>query len=110
MGCLQSPRVRPRPCSPWPTTSPPLSLDGVGSVTTLQTERDRLWTPIANVWFDGPEDENLAVFTFEVTSGSYWSGPGNVLVRGVGLVYGQLTGDDGSLGEHGAIASDGGRS
>jgi len=83
-----------------------LSLNGTAFVTADDAERERLWSPAAQVWFDGPKDEELAIVRFEVTDGEYWTGPDGSFRQAIALVRGILTGDESAMGEQGVIATD----
>lgn len=83
-----------------------LSLNGTAFVTTDDAERERLWSPAAQVWFDGPQDETLAIVRFEVTDGEYWTGPDGSFRQAIALVRGIITGDESAMGEQGVIATD----
>ncbi len=58
------------------------------------------------MWFDGPQDEELAIVRFEVTEGEYWTGPDGSFRQAIALVRGILTGDESAMGEQGTIATD----
>ncbi len=45
-----------------------VSLEGTAGVASDIAEMERLWTPVAKVWFDGPHDPSLAVLHFDVTT------------------------------------------
>ncbi|HEY7628341.1 MAG TPA: pyridoxamine 5'-phosphate oxidase family protein [Ilumatobacteraceae bacterium] len=81
-----------------------LSLNGVATVDDRPEERQRLWTPIAKVWFDGVEDPRLTVLRFDVTSGEWWKGPSSTIGEAAALLWGIVTGDDELVGDHGVIA------
>ena len=82
-----------------------LSLEGHGVVTTDTTELHRLWTPMASVWFESADDPRLAVFSFTVTDGWWWDGPGNPVAKGIGLLRAFVMDDDSPLGDHGRVST-----
>lgn len=89
-----------------PSDSRYLSLNGVTTVTTDRETLEDLWTPVARTWFTGMDDPRLAAIRFEAREGEYWEGPGTVVGRTFAMLRGVLTGNDASLGDHGAIAPD----
>ncbi len=84
-----------------------LSLNGAASVARDPLEAERLWSPAARVWFDGPGDPQLAVLHFDVSDGEFWDGPSTRLGRAVSMVKAALTGDPESIGSQGAIDAPG---
>ncbi len=86
-----------------------VSLNGSAFVTADDAERERLWSPAAQVWFDGPQDVELAIVRFEVTDGEYWTGPDGSFRQAIALVRGILTGDESAMGEQGTITTDAAR-
>lgn len=87
-----------------------LALNGEATVTTDRTVLDRLWTPIAKVWFSGPDDPNLAAVRFEASDGEYWDGPSTGVGRSLALLKGMVTGHEGAVGDHGSIRTETGTS
>jgi general stress protein 26 len=81
-----------------------VALNGDASVTTDQGERERLWTPFATAWFDGPNDPALGVVRFDVRDGEYWNGPNGAIGKAVRMIRAAVTGIDDSLGEQGNVA------
>jgi general stress protein 26 len=86
-----------------PDRSIHLSLDGLASVVVDEAERERLWSPVARAWFDGPDDPALAVLRFDVTGGKYWDGPSGAVKRGLALLKAAVTGDDATAGTAGPV-------
>jgi general stress protein 26 len=82
-----------------------LSLDGTASLVLDEAERDRLWTPMAKAWFDGPDDPTLAVLRFDVTGGKYWDGPSGAVRRGFALLKAAVSGDGTDVGTSGPVAA-----
>jgi general stress protein 26 len=80
-----------------------LSLNGTAIVVADADEAERLWSPAARAWFDGPDDPDLGVLHFDVTSGHYWDGPGGRVGRAVALVRAALTGDGDQIGTSGPV-------
>lgn len=84
-----------------------LSLNGSAIVVTDPSETERLWSPAARAWFDGPDDPDLAVLHFDVAEGRFWDGPDGMLGRTVALVRGAITGSDNGMGTSGTVAGTG---
>lgn len=83
-----------------------VSLEGTASVSTDPAERERLWSPAALVWFDGPQDDTLAIVRFDIDDGEYWTGPDGSFRQAIALVRGILTGDETAMGEQGTVTTD----
>ena len=82
-----------------------VSLEGTAGVASDVAEMERLWTPVAKVWFDGPHDPSLAVLHFDVSRGQYWDGPSGSLRQGVNIVRAMIEGDDALLGTSGPVST-----
>ena len=80
-----------------------LSLQGTGMIVADAMERERLWTPLAKIWFSGPEDPTLVVLRFDVTDGRFWDGPAGAIRQGIGLVRAMIEGDESLLGASGQV-------
>lgn len=83
-----------------------VSLNGTAIVVVDEAEKARLWTPAAKVWFDGPDDPELAVLHFDATAGHFWDGPGGRLGRVVALARAAISGDGDDLGTSGPVDVD----
>lgn len=82
-----------------------LSLNGTATVGENRDDLQRLWTPAARVWFDGPDDPRLAVIYFDVSSGEYWDGPNGRLGQAIALIRGALTGHEAVVGDQGMVTA-----
>lgn len=73
----------------------------------LRTDRDlveRLWNPVAGVYFDGKDDPDIAVLEIEVTGGEWWDGPSSKVGQAVDMLKAKVTGSHGA-GEHGDVTT-----
>ena len=77
------------------------SLAGSGSLTKDRALIDRLWNPIAGVYFDGEDDPDIAVLEVTVTGGEWWDGPSSKIGQAIDMARITLTGR--SLDEHGDV-------
>ena len=82
-----------------------LAMNGTASVTDDREAIDRMWNPVAGIYFDGQDDPNLAALHFEVEDGEYWDGPSGRIGAAVGLLRAKLTGDPTKSGDRGEIAT-----
>lgn len=82
-----------------------LSLEGTATVSTDVDEMERLWSPLAKVWFSGPDDPRLAVLRFDVEGGQYWDGPSGSIRQGISLVRAIIEGDEAVLGTSGPVST-----
>lgn len=49
-----------------------LNLYGIAEEQNNQQKVDELWHPELDVWFDGPQDAEVALIRVEVLEGHYW--------------------------------------
>ena len=76
-----------------------------GEATVLHDKAliDKLWTPLARVWFEGGKDDPcISVIRFQPRQGQYWDNKHGDAVAGVKMLFGALVGKtyhDGELGE-----------
>jgi general stress protein 26 len=80
-----------------------LALNGAAIVVEDEEEAQRLWTPAARAWFDGPDDPELAVLHFDVTDGHYWDGPAGRIGQAIALARAAITGNDQGMGTSGPV-------
>lgn len=75
-----------------------VAVSGRARITTDRSLIDRLWNPVASVYFDGKDDPDIAVLELEATGGEWWDGPSSKVGQVVSMVMtkirGELTGDD----------------
>ena len=81
-----------------------LDLTGTAIVVKDSADAARLWSKPAEIWFDGPDDPDLAVLHFDVTEGQYWDGPDGIVSRAVAMARALVTDSDQALGTSGPIA------
>lgn len=55
---------------------------------------ERLWTPLAQAFFSGPDDPDVCVLEVHVEAGEWWDGPSTGVGRLVALAASALTGKD----------------
>ncbi len=72
-----------------------------GSVEYIQDlEKQReFWTPLAKLWFSGPDDPNLVLLKLNMESAEYWDSSSNRMVNLFNLVK-AMAGQPSDLGEH----------
>ncbi len=80
-----------------------VALNGTAMIVHDVEEQRALWSPEARVWFDGPEDPNLAVMYFDVSDGQYWDGPSVGLGKMIALAKAAITGDPDAIGTRGQV-------
>lgn len=79
------------------------SLYGHAEVYRNQEEINEMYTPLANVWFEGKEDPNLYLLRFTPEAGHYWDSKAGKLVQLLGFVVGAVTGKQTDNGRQGDI-------
>ncbi len=82
-----------------------LSLNGTAIVSQDTADAARLWSKPAGIWFEGPDDPNLAVLHFDVSEGHYWDGPNGIVGRVVALARAAIMDNDEALGTSGPVAT-----
>jgi len=80
-----------------------VSLTGTARIVREKPAVDRLWTPVAEAFFDGPDDPKAAVLDVAVTSGEWWSGPSSKVAQVVSLLRAAVTNAPESVGDHGPV-------
>jgi general stress protein 26 len=78
-----------------------VSARGRGAIIADTERIAQLWSPSYTVWFDGPDDPNLALLRVVVTEVEYWDAPASTLGRFIAFTTALATGDAGALGAHG---------
>lgn len=76
--------------------------------TALSADRntiDRLWSPPAGAYFDGPDDPRVTALQVSVIEGEYWSAPGSGAIGRLLSVVGAAIGQE-LPGEHGTVRRD----
>ena len=72
----------------------------------LRDDPDRvkeLWDPMAEAWFEGPDDPSIQLIVVRIESGEYWDTPDNGAFRLLGVVKAAVIGDREAAGEHGEV-------
>lgn len=80
-----------------------VALHGTAHVSSDRNTIQRLWSPGADVYFDGVDDPTIAVLEIEVESGEYWDGPSGVIGQSIALFRAALSDDPSKSGEHGKV-------
>ena len=81
-----------------------VSMSGRGEIDTDRGRIERLWSPMAKLWFpDGPTSSNLALLKFVPDAADYWDAPNSAMVRAFGIVASIITGHPVGLGEQGSV-------
>ncbi|ELR73733.1 Putative general stress protein 26 [Fulvivirga imtechensis AK7] len=79
-----------------------LSVYGTAEISEDRTKIEELWTPMANTWFKGKDDPNLALLRVSPEDAYYWDTKTNKLVSLVKIAASSVTGmsaDDGRKGK-----------
>ncbi len=79
-----------------------VSLRARAHVNGDRSRVERLWTPLAQAFFSGPEDPDVCVLEVQVEAGEWWDGPSTGVGRLVALAASALTGKD-MVGESGDV-------
>lgn len=77
------------------------SASGTATLVEDRARIDELWTPLAEAWFDGPDDPRLAVLDVDVESLAWWESSDNRLVRMWKLATAAMGSGHGDTGDHG---------
>ncbi len=77
-----------------------LSLRGTGTIVRDRDRIQALWNPMYSVWFEGPEDPNIALLLVVVTEFEIWDTPATTVGRLIALTKAIVTGDSAALGSH----------
>lgn len=79
-----------------------MHLTGQAAVLHDQALIDKLWTPLARVWFQqGKDDPCISVIRVQPTGGQYWDNKHGDAVAGIKMLVGAALGkqfDDGEVG------------
>ena len=86
-----------------------VSMAGTASVVRDESEVNRLWTPAAKPFFDGPSDPSLRILRVLPEVVDYWDAPHSGLSRMIGFAKSMVTGERESLGDHGTLDLEAGR-
>jgi len=77
-----------------PAGSHYLALSGEAQITTDREKIKDLWKPLLKIWFDGPDDPNIALIKVTPTEGFYWDTKNNKIVQMAKMVAGMVTGKE----------------
>jgi general stress protein 26 len=80
-----------------------LSLNGSARLSHDRQDIDRLWNPYAAVYFDGPQDLDVAVLQFDTSDGQYWESADSKIGRAVSMIRAAMSGDRSDIGSSGAV-------
>ena len=79
------------------------SVNGHGTLDHDRALIERLWNPIAGVYFDGQDDPDIAVLEVVVTGGEWWDGPSSKVGQAIDMLVTKVTGRS-PADEHGDVA------
>lgn len=71
-----------------------VSFRGRPAVSADRTTIDRLWSPAATAYFDGPDDPDIRALQVSLVAGEYWSAPGGGALGRLASVIGAALGRD----------------
>lgn len=74
-----------------------LSLYGRAHISTDRQKIESLWSPMANAWFDGKEDPNIALIGFKIEHGEFQQSRDNKIVALAKLTMSALFNADNRL-------------
>ena len=77
-----------------------VSLRGMANVVTDRSRIQALWNPAYSVWFEGPDDPNIALLRVVVEEVELWDTPSTTVGRLFALAKAVATGDSAALGMH----------
>lgn len=69
-----------------------VSVSGRAKVYRDRTKVEELWTPIAKIWFDGPDDPTAAALCVTINDAEYWDSPSSRIGSLLGEVASAVTG------------------
>jgi general stress protein 26 len=56
-----------------------VSVTGHAAVSRDKTKIKELWSPVAQAWWDSPDDPNIRLLTVTPDDAEFWDGPGKVI-------------------------------
>lgn len=83
-----------------PSSNKFVSICGSASIIDDQAKREEMWTPMAKIWFTGPDDPNLAVMRVEIRGAEYWNAPQRAMITMFNNLDIPYTGEVADLGEN----------
>jgi general stress protein 26 len=81
------------------------SIYGKAIISRDKALIDDIYESTDDNWFDGKEDPNITVITFQPEEGHYWDSKSNTLVSLFKLGYGAITGEKTDIGQSGSLKS-----
>lgn len=81
------------------------TLGGDASLNPDRSLVERLWSPAAKVFFEGPDDPDAVALEFRMTHGQWWDGPSSKLGNVVALVRAAVTGNPDDAGDAGDVTA-----
>jgi general stress protein 26 len=79
------------------------SVSGHGTLNHDRALIDRLWNPVAGVYFEGKDDPDITVLEVVVTGGEWWDGPSSKVGQAIDMLVTKVTGRP-LADEHGDVA------
>lgn len=77
------------------------SASGDATLVEDRSRIDDLWTPVAQAWFDGPDDPRVAALRVRVHTLAWWESADNRLVRLWKMATAAIGSGRGDTGDHG---------
>jgi general stress protein 26 len=81
------------------------AVEGKARVTSDRALIEQLWNPAAKVYFDGPDDPDVAVLELHATGGEYWDGPDTKAGQAIAMALTAVRHET-TLEDHGDIEVD----
>lgn len=79
-----------------------LSVTGKAEIIRDEEKQKELWTPLAKVWFEGPDDPKLVLLKLKPEEVEYWDSPSNPFSAFIELIKKGVNGAH-EIGDHGVI-------
>lgn len=86
-----------------PSENTYVALQGHASLDRDRESVERLWTPAAAAYLDGPDDPSAAVLEATIYDGEWWDGPSTKIGMAISLVKRAMGKGDGKAGAHGRV-------
>ena len=81
-----------------------VSMCGIAKIMQDSARVKRLWTAAAKPFFDGPDDDRLALLCVPILDADYWDAPDSRLIRLLGMARAAITGSRSDVpGSHGTM-------
>ena len=77
-----------------------LEVNGIATIHTDKEIIEKYWTPFANAWFDGKDDQNVTLISIKPISSQYWDTQDGKIMSFIKMSFMAITGtkgDDGGI-------------